>query len=160
MARRLVSAVLVATMLATSTGCYSTWDVPHQQLRQLHGYRTPEKRKVLNDDGDTAFVFDQRAELKFYAGPEKGRALVESGHFIAVDLEGATLFVGTKERDAALFERAPEGPKVRVDLTKITQVEATRYSAGKTAGLAVGVVLGTLLVAGSLVVAIGLATKH
>jgi hypothetical protein len=138
--------VLLATAVsAPCAGCYTSWDIPVREVNRLDGYRAPAARVVLSRDGEEV-TFDQDTQLRFQAGSAV-RDL--RGHFDRIDVHAAPdewWLSGTFQGD---------GQPIRVDLRKVTEVTAKRYSPGKTAvavlvpvlaaGVIVGVTFGVLV---------------
>jgi hypothetical protein len=143
-----ISGLMAGVMIATTcSGCYSTWDVAPRELTKLNGYREPQQVPLVDQEGDT-FAFDKRTELSFQTA---GGATQDKAKFSAIDVNG-TMFSGA----------ARGAPRtVNVELGTLSNVEARRFSIGKT--VAAGAIpLGVLTIAIVVieVVAISNATRY
>jgi hypothetical protein len=121
----LASAMLVA---ASSTGCYTTWDIPHHELETLNGYHVPKPAVVL-DKEDALVELDADTQLWLQLHHDSEWIKTEAA---AAYAEGPVLTV---------LRQGKEGP-LRVDLSEVTSARLRRYSPGKTTALVFGVVLG------------------
>jgi hypothetical protein len=145
---KLISGLMVGVMVATTcSGCYSTWDIAPQELTKLNGYREPQKVPLADQEG-SELEFDRRTELSFYTAEG---ATQDKAKFSAIDVNGTVL--------SGAARGAPR--TVNVDLATLSNVEARRFSVGKT--VAAGAIpLGVLTVAITVlyVVAITNATRN
>lgn len=115
---RPLAAVLVVSL---GTGCYSTWDVPHGELRKLDAYRPP-KVVTLQDDTGEEVEFDRHAS--FVVPDARGRPK----HF---HVESAKVLDGT------FFAYHPKQGLLRIPLERDRTVTIKKYETGST-GLAIG----------------------
>ncbi len=124
---------LVAGVLAVSvgTGCYSTWDVPHAQLRKLDGYRPPKVVTLQDDQGDKV-AFDSHASI--VAVDERGK----SKRF-RVD--------SAKVVDDNFYAFNPNQGVLRIPLERDRTITIKKYDSGMT-GLAIaGASVGGIAIA-------------
>jgi hypothetical protein len=142
---KLLSGCMAGLMIATTcTGCFSTWDISPRELNRLNGYREPQVVPIADNNGKEV-AFDPRTELRFY-GPDG--EMQDKAKFASIDVAGST-FTGI-----ARGERRT----VSVDLSQVSEVQARKFSIGKTIAVGVGVPAGVALVLTIVVVAVAAST--
>lgn len=117
---RAIAAILAATLC---TGCFSTWDVPHHELKKLDGYRAPE----------TVTLTDARGE-SFEFGPKTSIGVADDGRGRRVRVESAkvvddTLVIRPAGRAASVVVLPAEGSGT----VRMRQLDGT------TTGVVIGV---------------------
>ncbi len=133
-------------MLACSS-CYSTWDIAPTELSRLQGYRAPAAAAIADKDGADVRV-DEDTRLRF----ERKGYEPEDHRFASIDAVDQRALLGeeappTWVSGSGAYE--PDRSRVMVDLSEVSNVQARRFSVGKTVALSVGVsVVGTAAVAG------------
>lgn len=149
---------MAGLMLATTcTGCYSAWDISPRALTSLNGYRAPQTVKIADDHGEEV-AFDPETELRFY-GPDG--ELQDKAKFASIDVKDS-MFTGVARAepdeggtldpwDASMLSVVRDGRRtLSVELsrtTRISKVQARKFSLGKTIAVSVGVPAGVAAVA-------------
>jgi hypothetical protein len=131
---KLTCTLLSLSLLASAgSGCYSTWDISRDALRDLDGYRSPGKRGVVSTQGESV-EFDQKSKLVLL-NLRTGTSHT-TGPFAEIKVNGP-MFTGQHIDD-------PQGIPFEIDLRRISGlgVQVKRYSPGKTAGLVIGLGVG------------------
>jgi hypothetical protein len=132
--------IAAAVSALTLPACYITWDVAPGALRALDGFREGQTREIRSmDEEDVPFTSSTELFLRLNDGRE-ARA-----KYRLIDVRGAQ-FVGV---------RADNGQGVGVDLTRLTTVEVTNFSIGRTIAWTVPFGLGVPLLAFVTILAYG-----
>lgn len=124
------SSLVTVTFFATTlTGCYSTWDIDPKSGVHLDGFREGQTR-LLWTAGETprSVEFTSDTELHFRGDDN----LKGSAKFRSIEVQG-TVLQGVESE---------QGRPVTVDLSRVVEMEAKKFSVGKTVGLSVGLGLG------------------
>jgi hypothetical protein len=130
--------VLVLLLVVLSClGCYSTWDVAPKDLHTLKGFQANAEIPIRDTDG-TVFMFDEGTDLTFERSKPGEGVRYESHRFSSIGQVDSNALSGVDDRNRG----------VTVDLTRVENVEAAKFSVGKTVGLSVGITVGVAAVAG------------
>lgn len=125
--------VTLVSAAATTTGCYSTWDLTPQGVVGLNLFR----------DGDAVTMRSANMEEVDFTSSTK---------LIFHRVDGATREHSFKSIsvDGPNFSGIDsEGSRVEIDLSQLKNVQARNISAGKTALLTTGIVAGSILLGAS-----------
>jgi hypothetical protein len=131
---RLAFVTLVSAASATM-GCYSTWDLTPHAVLKLNGFREGEEVTVPTTNHDEV-DFTSSTTLIFHridgaTREHRFRSIVIDGpQFMGMDIDNDS--------------------RIGIDLSLLKGVQARNLSAGKTAALTTGIVLGTGAVLGTM----------
>ena len=128
---RTTLAVLGLISTTGASGCYSTWDLTPRGVLQLNGFRSGNYIDVETTENER-IPFTKDTKLSFYGSDQ---AVAEEVTFSKIELR----------RNVLIGEDAESGQKLLVDLSRMNTVQATNFSVGKTALLATGVTIPTLI---------------
>jgi hypothetical protein len=125
---------------APCLGCFSTWDVVPKDLSTLRGFEGKDRVPMMDSAG-SVFLFDRDTKLTFEHDDGRRERGAEAHRFSAIQGVDSYTLWGADERSRPLS----------VDLTDVSHVQATNFSASKTVGLSVGVTLGVAAAAAAIV---------
>ena len=128
--KKTVMRFALATAALSVTGCYSTWDVPAKSLESLDGFREPEKRPIMDAEGDE-LSFDHSTELRFV---QPGAEPI-AAKFSAISVTGSA-FSGMVR---------PYGQPMGIDLRQVLGVSAKKFSTVKTV-IAIAIPVGAITI--------------
>jgi len=143
------NALALATMVTTTaaTGCYSSWDITPQMLVRLDGFKEGQKQELRIRSVDRELItFTRDTELHL-----RGNDGVEvSARFSSIRIE-EPIFTGTAIREDG-------GGQINADLNRLSSAEVRKFSPGKTALAATGIVAASGVVGYGIFVFIALAS--
>jgi hypothetical protein len=128
---------VLAALLATNVGCYSSWDMTPKALAPIHDFHESDRVRLTDVDG-SRFTFDKTSQLSFEGQGTDGAF----EKFTSITIGGPT-FVGT----------TPDSRTLAVDLSQVRAVHVKRWSLWKTTALVSAITFGALVTIAIIVLA-------
>lgn len=118
---------VIAVLLATNIGCYSSWDMTPKALAPLNNFHEPSRVQLADAEGGR-FTFDKLSQVSF-EGPD-----TPFEKFTEITVGGGS-FVGT----------TPDARTLAIDLGRVRAVHVKRWSLWKTTALVSGITFAALV---------------